>query len=502
MLAKFLYFSSENEDNDNNESINKYEFLFSEYEKDVPTLSEALNQLFSSKIKETKKIEKFIKEIKIKCKSKINGRLDEIQKKYENITKEDAYIICSYTCEIEEERQYSPYSILNRNLVEDNRKEGLKRVSKYFYLLLKSLRKLPRYYPIYGKLYRCIRHQVSLSKDQYNKKLIPYQIGNIKTLWAFTSTSLNPNSSYEFLKEEEYDFKSGTIFTYQGDNLWGYNINLFSYFYPIEEEVLIEPERKILVDNVLPPINGIINITCTILDTPLVLKNIITYNKELKEKEKETPKINDKSPNRFNFRRCPRLEEKNRFSFKSRNNRPFKVEKNHLKFEDNEINDFLNIEEKQDDINFDNLNPYETKKKLFSFDATNKPLIEQLRRKCMNKGDFDEKNTIKSNNYRRRRNKIPEFKEDETFRNSYDKGFSKYANENIINNRYDNNAERNRNYRNNRNNKRPNYIPSYEENDFNKLIDQNIRALNNLGYKVNVEDEILQRVLEKSKIEK
>ena len=49
---------------------------------------------------------------------------------------------------------------------------------------------------------------------------------------------------------------------------------------------------------------------------------------------------------------------------------------------------------------------------------------------------------------------------------------------------------------------RPNYIPSYEENDFNKLIDQNIRALNNLGYKVNVEDEILQRVLEKSKIEK
>ena len=186
MLAKFLYFFSENEDNDNDESINKYEFLFSEYEKDVPTLSEALNQLFSSKIKETKKIEKFIKEIKKKCKSKINGRLDEIQKKYENITKEDAYTICSYTCEIEEERQYSPYSILNRNLVEDNRKEGLKRVSKYFYLLLKSLRKLPRYYPSYGKLYRCIRHQVSLSKYEYDKNLIPYQIGNIKTLWAFT----------------------------------------------------------------------------------------------------------------------------------------------------------------------------------------------------------------------------------------------------------------------------------------------------------------------------
>ena len=170
MLKKSIHFSSEKEDNDKgDESINKYKFLFSDYVKNVPTLSDALNQMFSSKTKENQKVKEFTKEIINKCKSKIDGRFGEIQKKYSNITKEDAYIICSYTCEIDEESHYSPYSILNRNLVEDNRRTGLERISKYFFLLLKSLRKLPRYYPEYGKLYRCIRRQVSLSKDKYNK---------------------------------------------------------------------------------------------------------------------------------------------------------------------------------------------------------------------------------------------------------------------------------------------------------------------------------------------
>ena len=67
-------------------------------------------------------------------------------------------------------------------------------------------------------------------------------------MWALTSTSLNPYSTYEFLKEEFNDFKSGTCFTYQARDLWGYDINLFSYYYPTEEEVLIEPERKIFVE--------------------------------------------------------------------------------------------------------------------------------------------------------------------------------------------------------------------------------------------------------------
>ena len=494
MLKKSIHFSSEKEDNDkDDESINKYIFLFSDYEKNVPTLSDALNQMFSSKIKENQKVKEFTKEIINKCKSKIDGRFGEIQKKYSNITKEDAYIICSYTCEINEESQYSPYSILNRNLVEDNRREGLERISKYFFLLLKSLRKLPRYYPEYGKLYRCIRRQVSLSKDKYNKKLIPYEIGNTKILWAFTSTSLNPYSSYKFLKEEGYDFKSGTCFTYQGKDLWGYNINLFSYYYPTEEEVLIEPERKILVDNALPPLNEIINITCTIMEAPLVLEDIIKYNKELEKKD--IPKKNDKLSNRFNFRLPPRKEDKNRFSFKSKNSKPIKIEGN---IQDNETKDLIKVEEKQDEKKVVNSNPIKTKKLSFSYDFTNKPLIEQLEEKNLKKGNDKEKMSLNTSQYKRRgRNKISEIIEKEIFRQSYNKPFSKNDKKNFINNRYDDN-----NSGRNRNKMKPNYNPSYDENEINKLLDKNIRALNNLGFKVNKEDEILHRVLEKSKIEK
>ena len=494
MLKKSIHFSSEKEDNDkDDESINKYKFLFSDYVKNVPTLSDALNQMLSSKIKENQKVKEFTKEIINKCKSKIDGRFGEIQKKYSNITKEDAYIICSYTCEIDEESQYSPYSILNRNLVEDNRRIGLERISKYFFLLLKSLRKLPRYYPEYGKLYRCIRRQVSLSKDKYNKKLIPYEIGNTKTLWAFTSTSLNPYSTYEFLKEEFNDFKSGTCFTYQGLDLWGYDINLFSYYYPKEEEVLIEPERKIFVDNVLPLLNGIINITCTIIETPLVLKDIIEYNKEFEEKD--THKKNDKSSNRFNFRLPPRKEDKNRFSFKSKNSKPIKIEGN---IQDNETKDLIKVEEKQDEKKVVNSNPIKTEKLSFTYDFTNKPLIEQLEEKNLKKGNDNEKMSLKTNQYKRRgRNKISEIIEKEIFRQSYDKPFSKNDKKNFEDNRYDDN-----NSGRNRNKMKPNYNPSYDENEINKLLDENIRALNNLGFKVNKEDEILHRVLEKSKIEK
>ena len=115
----------------------------------------------------------------------------------------------------------------------------------------------------------------------------------------------------------------------------------------------------------------------------------------------------------------------------------------------------------------------------------------------MKKGDNNEKMNLKSDQYKiRGRNKIPKIIEKEIFRKSYDKPFSKNSKKNFINDLYDNNGERNRNK------KIPNYNPSYEENDIDKLLDKNIRALNNLGYKVNKEDEILHRVLERSKIEK
>jgi hypothetical protein len=76
--------------------------------------------------------------------------------------------------------------------------------------------------------------------------------------------------TYEFLNGEENN-KNGTVFTLAG-KIWGYDITLFNYFN--ENEVLIEPERKFTIDEVLPPINGIIHIRCDIQDNPLVLVDI------------------------------------------------------------------------------------------------------------------------------------------------------------------------------------------------------------------------------------
>ena len=79
--------------------------------------------------------------------------------------------------------------------------------------------------------------------------------------------------TYTFLKERA-TIKTGTIFSLSGD-IWGYNIEPFNWFH--EKEILLEPERKFIVDDVLPPLNDVINITCTILKTNLILSN----NKEL-----------------------------------------------------------------------------------------------------------------------------------------------------------------------------------------------------------------------------
>ena len=97
-----------------------------------------------------------------------------------------------------------------------------------------------------------------------------YHNGIIKTFWGFTSTTINSDTSYGFLKKGGL-YKSGTVFIL-GGNIWGYNITLFNYFG--EEEVLLEPERKIKIDLVMPPVNDLIHIICQVVDTPLVLPEI------------------------------------------------------------------------------------------------------------------------------------------------------------------------------------------------------------------------------------
>ena len=281
-----LNFYCKEEENSREESINRYKNIFATYEKKPPSLSEALTQMFKSADLSKKKIDELTEDIITKCKATIDNIFDKIKQKYENITIEDAYIICSYTCE-SEERAYSPYRILNQNLVSNNRQKGVNNISKYLYIFLKSLRKLPRYYPEKKVLYRCLTCQVNISEDEKDKNIVSYAIGNKKTFWGFTSTSPDPNMTYSFLKDtvnemnEKISMKTGTVFTLGGD-VWGYNIEIFNYYH--EKEILLEPERKFIVTNVLPPLNGITNINCNILKTGLILtdekleSSSISYN--------------------------------------------------------------------------------------------------------------------------------------------------------------------------------------------------------------------------------
>ena len=123
-----LDFYCKEEENTREESINRYKYIFRNYEKNPPSLSEALAQMFKSSNLDSKKINEFVEDILNKCKGIIEQNFDLIKKEYKNITKEDAYIICSYTCE-SEDGTYSPYRILNQNLVSNNRQNGVNNIS-------------------------------------------------------------------------------------------------------------------------------------------------------------------------------------------------------------------------------------------------------------------------------------------------------------------------------------------------------------------------------------
>ena len=94
-----LFFYDEEENNEREVSIDNYKQMFIEYEENKPTLSEALTQMFKLSDVQENQIEELVKDIISKCKSTIEKNFDKITKKYSNITKYDAYIIFSYTCE-------------------------------------------------------------------------------------------------------------------------------------------------------------------------------------------------------------------------------------------------------------------------------------------------------------------------------------------------------------------------------------------------------------------
>ena len=108
---------------------------------------------------------------------------EDIKKISPDLTFNEAQIISSYTCEfVGSDKQFNTYSLLNTNLVSNDRKAGIKKISKYLYILVKSLRKLPKYYPEEKPncLYRCIKTRVDCVNN--------YILGKEKTFWALTST--------------------------------------------------------------------------------------------------------------------------------------------------------------------------------------------------------------------------------------------------------------------------------------------------------------------------
>ena len=153
----------------------------------------------------------------------MNEKESKIKKEYPNISNEEAKIIASYTFG-NAGNKYNPYTILNKNLVSDNRQEGIANVPKYLYILLSAITKLKRFYPENKELYRCITVKVKVEVDNDNRDFVPYIKRNIKTFWDFSSTSIEKKISEKFLDNKK---RIGTFFTLGGD-IWGYDIHLFN----------------------------------------------------------------------------------------------------------------------------------------------------------------------------------------------------------------------------------------------------------------------------------
>ena len=101
-----LMFYFEGEENEKEETIDNYKDIFKKYENNLPSLSDALKQMFISSGANKNEVEDLMNDILNKCEKKINENWEEIKQKYKKINKDEAYIICSYTCE-SKTRKYS-----------------------------------------------------------------------------------------------------------------------------------------------------------------------------------------------------------------------------------------------------------------------------------------------------------------------------------------------------------------------------------------------------------
>ena len=480
-----LYYYINNESVSKN-SINDYESIFDDFITETPTLIEALMQMFRSSGVSWIKSNKLINEIMSKVNVHLNKKKNEICEEYPNISFEEAQIITSYTCELSnrEDSNYNIYKILNRNLVSEDRESGIKVIAKYLFIFLKSLRKLKRYYPNKESkyLYRCISTKVELNKDSFDKNKIPYLRGETKIFWAFSSASKYPQESYNFLGAEGNN-KIGTIFTLTGD-VWGYDISLFNVFN--ENEILLEPERKIKIKESIPPINDIIHVRCKILQTPIVLEKIINIKKN-NLYNYNAPDLN--SFDNLNINEIinekkgisVKTSSKQKILFHSNSDKKMINNKNYYNYYNNLINDYNNNVENQ--VKFKNLEILNTNLK-DNYQNTNL------------KDNYQNKNIIynqKINNIKKDNNHLlytPNKKDTQSkiydsdkiiTTNSYNPPNSSKYSTLTYNNKYNISNEPTLSYSNSEKNifKNANIFPSYNFNNNNNLKDNYVYNSNN-----------------------
>ena len=245
------------------ESLNKYEYLFKDINSKPPTLEEALIDMFENAGLTKKDAKELYDHLYLMCNQRVQDKWNLIEHEHKNISKNDALVISSYTYEPKIKfEKFSPYRLLNTNLVATNRKSGVINVEKYLFLFLRALRGLNKTKK--NILFRCISCKVKLEKDPNNNKYVPYQKGLEKIFWPFTSTSDDEKTAERFL-----DNGKGTKFRIEGKDLWGYDISLFNVCN--EKEILLEPERKCLIENIKEG-NNITEVTLKIIDNPKLLE--------------------------------------------------------------------------------------------------------------------------------------------------------------------------------------------------------------------------------------
>ena len=178
------------------QSVDDYKDLFTPFIKETPTLENALYQLYASEniLNIKAQVEKIISE----SKKIVDKKFEEIKKIYPNLTKNEALIICSYKYKDEKE-ELSPSEILNKNL--NDKTNGLKNISQYFFIFLKALRNLTPFNAKDKILYNEVNET-----ERDSPFFIPYKEGYGKILSTFTSLKLIPNNN----------LKTGTKFSFYG----------------------------------------------------------------------------------------------------------------------------------------------------------------------------------------------------------------------------------------------------------------------------------------------